>query len=1469
MAQLLNKSPELYNQEKKAFLKELKHFHDQRGTPFKRIPNINGKEIDLYHLYWVVTAHGGWEKVNSRNAWEDFLETFELGQATTNAALGLKQIYLRYLDSYEKYHFLGEDEDREDDWYNDEEESRSRRQKAQKLHASVPLSYNHGQHNVNENLRSYYGFSTNVYRRTDYDRLTLSLSSPLPNEQDFAINTCTLLSNEGKHTLKLAKCERLLDHLLAHAGVYNDESYRVYMENQYLESRNYDLYSFWKDVCHLESVRQLILRCDDQKSSSFSSSRRRRRIHDDKSDSSSDDNSEGIMSLPSPKQRLNAVKRKAKSEIEDARPGSPSIFAIGRLGGTQELTGQRVRQIATIIRNLSFEEENAQIIAKSIPCLRFCLLCASSKWSNLNQMGFDILSNIAGDMILDDSFCENTHLTEILLSTIISGISSSDRFQVISSLDVLNKLCLQSRNEHYLENFLGHGVYSQLIAYLSLHDIHLLISTLECLYSLSSLGEISCNSIARISGAVDSLVSLTTAEAQSYGPKACVLMRVVEYVPGGAPLTIKGQSPCVKPSVKTPSTQVTQLSNVRPQQIIRSQHPHTIQQATQMRTVAPISQIGTTYQQKPTQVVQLAQGASGVVKIPIHSLPVVRHTMTPQQTRVTQIAMNAPVAQAVTQQQKQQIPAVISVQSPNISVPIRQAFSQPQQPQLQITHQQQQPQIQLTQPHLQITQQPQLQITQQQPQLQVTQQPSPLQVTPQQLSQIQVTQQQPQLQVVQQQPQLHVVQQQHQLQVVQQQPQLQITQQQTQVQISNSQEAQQTLRSQQVSLRINNDESNRQLCLSWLRATYETCPISHIEQFIMYKQYLASMHKMGREDVISDQHHVVCVRTLFGGDVGPNSKLLPNGKTERHFEGVKVRAVPQPLRLPAVNNQVETPQKPPQQSVVLLSGNNNSRCTPTPPPVIQTSQTTVVPVPPQSPILTNLLHRKSPDPKNSQVYSRNNETNENLDSIVPKENKLLKVNSDDHKPQGNGMLANLLEQKKDVDKITVNGAIGGVVTEIIQTVNGIEYDEFQSRKRSTVAIEQPPAKKIILTNGGGMNLDGLGEKEEVITQQVGTGNIVSSSVGVQQQSILMNSSGQIIVGQTANVKTSAPQQQQLIMQQQQRILPPGTRIVSATSSEGASTVQQPILMKTTSPPAITNGGTPTTNVGGVGQNQKTIIILPYSGVLPAQQNVNTTINTGSNSVQNVNGGGIPSTANGAHTIMVSSQTPSNIISGVSSNGPPVVSPSSVPSAPTPPPQMQEVVLKPNPACPFLCEWSGCMKAFKTPKEVENHAIKAHCPIEMDDIPCLWSRCDGMKRKRFSLMTHIQDRHCHPQLMKLMAVRRVQLAQNGKSDVPLPPAPPPHPGYAPNAAYHAIKRHALEFVSPKEMAMRDEKEGPVTKSIRLTSSLILKNLVIYSALGKSKLRAYESHLSTVALSNVESSRTMSQILYDMSEKDQKT
>lgn len=237
MAKILNKEPGVYRQEQENFLRELRKFHDGKGTGFKHLPCILGKEIDLYLLYWLVTAQGGWEKVNSKDGWDDLLETFGLPPSTTNGSLSLKQTYLRYLDSYEKYYFLGEEEEDESNLYYDEEDSRARRQRAQRIVQSVPSSYNEGQHRIAENLRSHYGLSTDIYRKTDYDRLGLSLLSPLPNEQDFAINVCTLLSNEGRHTLKLGKCPRLLDLLLAHAGVFNHQNLRAYTTENYLSNR--------------------------------------------------------------------------------------------------------------------------------------------------------------------------------------------------------------------------------------------------------------------------------------------------------------------------------------------------------------------------------------------------------------------------------------------------------------------------------------------------------------------------------------------------------------------------------------------------------------------------------------------------------------------------------------------------------------------------------------------------------------------------------------------------------------------------------------------------------------------------------------------------------------------------------------------------------------------------------------------------------------------------------------------------------------------------------------------------------------------------------------------------------------------------------------------------------------------------------------------------------------------------------
>ena len=71
-------------------------------------------------------------------------------------------------------------------------------------------------------LRQSYGLSTDFAAPCDYNKLVLSLLSGLPNEVDFAVNVCTLLSNESKHAMQLEKDPKLVTLLLAHTGVFDD-----------------------------------------------------------------------------------------------------------------------------------------------------------------------------------------------------------------------------------------------------------------------------------------------------------------------------------------------------------------------------------------------------------------------------------------------------------------------------------------------------------------------------------------------------------------------------------------------------------------------------------------------------------------------------------------------------------------------------------------------------------------------------------------------------------------------------------------------------------------------------------------------------------------------------------------------------------------------------------------------------------------------------------------------------------------------------------------------------------------------------------------------------------------------------------------------------------------------------------------------------------------------------------------------
>ncbi|CAB3363154.1 Hypothetical predicted protein [Cloeon dipterum] len=1752
MAKILNKDPVTYQKERDAFLRELHHFHDGRGTPFRQIPRLHGHEVDLYLLYVLVTAHGGWEKVNQRAEWDTLLEQFSLSSLCVNGGVALKQIYIRYLERYERVHFMGEVADQDED----PEDAHNRRWSVRAIH-NVPLTYNHHHHNISESMRSNAGLSTNLFKPTEYDRLALSLLSPLPNEQDYAINVCTLLSNEGKHTLKLDRCPRLIDLLLAHAGVFAESSLRNAFMDMFRKAKCQSTMRFWSDVveekdfleltepppvkefssnyclpptpsslpdnlldseCVLEEsdlnkcaeelqdrasppstkppsvvpenetaddctmvdlsegpsaevpsndVQQDPVTDPSEAACETDSSLQKMQVDNEKTndgpsqspqveggegapdgESAPAANPEGgadpikpeevdaqppggeVPSKPEVEVEVKVEKPKIRMvEVpEDEIPQLPqpegeSLFwcdqvdysklgplvdfgqsekdflCLGRGLGVNEVLGQRVLQIATILRNLSFEEENIPVLSKNASFLRFALICTQSKWNRLSQMGLDMLSQVACEMVLEDP--QTDTLAAMLLSTVTKGLSSPDRFMIISCLEIINKLSQNEVNEELMLKLVEQKVYDQVCTFLTLHDIMLLIYTLECLYSLSSLGEKACNSICRVHGAIDTLVSLITVEAQSYGPRACILMRVVERVPEQGGVVHATNNVVMNAPMQSP--QLTQLTTMN---------------------VTPAAQTTVVTRQVLTP------------QRPIQAMP----QPTPG---TTTIVIQAPQAQIVQQQQ----------------------------------HQQQQQQIQ----------------------------------------------------------------------------------------------------------------ENEQYGMAWLRANYEHSSGAVVEQNEMYQQYVAACSKIGRRGLPSFQFSRL-VRTVFGGSVGPNPKPLtaPGGTQEFQYVGIKVRASgvppvasghavtstqlqPTPSPTPAtvaenapitpvtsagagdsaliapspiLKAQLSAPSKPgvkvdsksqvmahPHLTQALLgnaqhpaqrptsgspspantSQGAQSTCsssqptpssssssstpntsliksllaskvaqrqqrlmqqqlqtgqqvhimsTPTPPPPLQPistgatsmkSATKTVESAEQQPVVAkvngtrsllspeiqtdnsmdttdnnakgNALLPPPPPQKSTKIDEDSNSAASTANSIMSSgggvstdgdgDNSLTSfegillngmphnldidnesieevktTNGSTEKPKAKGMLADLLEKKVALKEPVINGVMSKEIRisekglEVVESKVDVSGDGIQTAEQTKQGLKRPApaptapqeAKKICLN--GEVKAEAVTESKSEpdnsseSASSVETATATTAATTTQTPVIVSAGSRQIIVtpgniqqGQVVISQASGtPVKAQVLVQQagQRQVIVQNQQPMLINSTAGGG--QQLLLTQNNgqtfvvgAPQGLTQGQTfllapPSQQQGS---NQKTIIILHQQGQkmgTPGQpmmvQLPRSAIQGGASGLQSLmltqGAGGqmtvslpgcspiiarpVDASNSGAQQLLKVvapaqvQRPPASVAStlsaavATSTASPPVNSTSPGPSATTTttagaptsttstttPAQPVPTV----PVSPYVCEWRGCMRIFKSANEVYMHACQSHCPTGPEDVQCLW------------------ERHCNNETMKAVAARRKQMAMSGKTEIPAPAQPPPHPGYAPNAALHAIKRHALEFVNPKELMQRtaaagttvastattsvtssttdaapsiktgppvpqvtqtirpiqqpadtnpsrrlsfqDDNEGPVTKSIRLTSSLILRNLVIYSNTGKRHLRSYEPHLASIALSNVESSRTIAQVLYDMNQ-----
>ncbi|VDN55320.1 unnamed protein product [Dracunculus medinensis] len=451
------------------FYQNLRSFYRRKwNCPFKA-PYIQGVEVNLFRLYDTVTSFGGWQKVSMNEKWRDIAQALGVAEGVAVAEHAVKVLYMRYLSKYEQIELIGEVDDTDSDIITSRGRSKGCSSFAT---ADCPISLLHRQ--ISDYPRPWFERKVD----SDYDGLVKGLLCGLPNEVDFAVNICTLLSHPGPRVLRLSAAPQLMTLLVAHVGIFPDDDGAIY-----------HLYEGWRGASHRD----------------FIAFWRGAGITD----------VEVLSLIP------HVTVSKFPEDELDMFTGLEMEFE------PRNVVSWRIQQILSIMRNLSFEIINKSVMASNWPLLKFLFICSNCKWSALRAAALDTLSNIACEIDLtSEEFSMTNHL---LLKTVSQCLHSSDKFMVIRALEVLAGLCNNECNESLLCEFLNTRILGKIFDAICVKDVMICVYTLEALYQISELGATACHQLSHYPHAINMLINLATVEAVSFAPTGLTGMKVVEF----------------------------------------------------------------------------------------------------------------------------------------------------------------------------------------------------------------------------------------------------------------------------------------------------------------------------------------------------------------------------------------------------------------------------------------------------------------------------------------------------------------------------------------------------------------------------------------------------------------------------------------------------------------------------------------------------------------------------------------------------------------------------------------------------------------------------------------------------------------------------------------------------------------------------------------------------------------------------
>ncbi|THD24306.1 AT-rich interactive domain-containing protein 2 [Fasciola hepatica] len=497
--------------------------HDSSFVP----PSLCGRNIDLRALYNEVAIRGGHKQVTSLHQWNEVYMALGFPMGCVDAGHGLRTIYQRFLESFErtqrmavKSAFATDDLDSSLCVDTDSQDLEAIKGAKHVMPTDAPSPK---AEDIPNHLRDSWNLSTDLSDRVDYISLERSLRSNLPNEVDFALNTMLLMSSQP-NGFNLYKNERLLGLLLQSVGIIAPDYWANGHLDDYATAMQNRFHKFWCTNISGSVGRTFLV----------------------------------------PESFDIAV----ECEVEFGTPDACYSACFSKLHdmayGDDE--GFRVQLVATVIRNLAVEGgPSAVIIGRDPQALRFIFLCVYNSHCSLRQLGLETLSSL--------HFPVMGRLGPVLHILISNLMTSPDRNDQMRGLQLIGRLCeaplslarhnrcpLGSPNEGILTTR-GHSVlandrnasflstlpsvvFERLVKTLCLRDLHLVVLGLDAVYNLSCLGRVLCERMLCLSTSAGSfpskhrsestncllqiLVALLRLEAQAMGSESMVRLRVMQ-----------------------------------------------------------------------------------------------------------------------------------------------------------------------------------------------------------------------------------------------------------------------------------------------------------------------------------------------------------------------------------------------------------------------------------------------------------------------------------------------------------------------------------------------------------------------------------------------------------------------------------------------------------------------------------------------------------------------------------------------------------------------------------------------------------------------------------------------------------------------------------------------------------------------------------------------------------------------------